>query len=442
MAHLLIIDLPGGNDADIIEAAIARGDEFTFLSSQLALYRRQPQVWALLAAARELIEVPGFADAEVDARVRAAHARCRIDAVLCLIDIRLIEAARLAQQLGTRYLNLASATLLRDKASVRRRLAERGIAQPEFALAESAAELEAAVQKIGLPVLIKPADGYGSQNIVVLRSAMDLDPLLSPLPDMLPSRADYGLGVMANDRLLVERYMTGTFYGVDTMTANGVHSVVGVHRKLMFEPPSFAMRGSTFSARDAASGEEAQVERYALSLLDAVGFDWGATHIELMLTASGPQLIEINPRLVGAKMPRLVGHTLRRSQHDDLIALHLGLPVPPFTGGSTRVGVIRWIVAAERGRLDEVRLPAWSDERIRSVEILRQRGDPVGQPFENADRIGCVMVCGSSRHEAEALADRYVAQTVIALQAAAPAQAELQEEVQAEVQDEGQAQAC
>ena len=51
MAHLLIIELPGGNDIDIVAAALERGDEFTFLSGQLEHYRRQPAVWAALQPA-------------------------------------------------------------------------------------------------------------------------------------------------------------------------------------------------------------------------------------------------------------------------------------------------------------------------------------------------------------------------------------------------------
>src|SRR5664280_134569 len=310
MAHLLIIELPGGDDTDLLIAAITRGDEFTFLSAQLDHYRNQPAVWSLLEAARELIDVPGFDDIEVMRRVLDVHACRRIDAVLCLLDIRLVEAARLAEKLNVRHISPATARLLRDKVSVRSRLAERGIAQPAFELAESNAQLQAAVQRLGLPVLIKPADGYGSQNIVVLRHAQDLDPLLTPLTQMLPSRADYGLGVVANDRLLVERYLSGTFFGCDTLSVDGRHTIVGLHQKVMFEPPSFAMRGSTFVPHSMPNANASMIERYVVSLLDAVGFNWGAAHTELMLTVEGLHVIEINPRLVGAKIARLVSHSL------------------------------------------------------------------------------------------------------------------------------------
>lgn len=413
MAHLLILDLPGGNDTDIVRAALDRGDEFTFLSAQLDHYRQQPQVHALLALAREQIEVTGFDYAAVERRVLAVHARHQIDAVLCLIDCHMPTAAKLADRLGIRHLNPASASLLRDKFNVRCRLADRGILQPPFELATSNEALNAAVERLGLPVLIKPADGYGSQNIVVLRYPEDLDPLLSPLTNFLPCRTDYGLGVRSNERLLVERFMTGAVIGCDTLTANGQHQLLGIHAKLFFEPPSFAIRGGCFTPN---RPEFESIERYLFPVLDAVEFDWGAAHTELLLTAEGPRVIEINPRLVGAKIPRLVGYALNRSLHTDLIALHVGDTPQIRPQDSTVVAVTRWIVTDRPGILDHVQLPQWHDARIRCVELLKQPGDPIRRPLENADRIGYVMVSAPTSSEAEQLADCFVSQCRLVFQ--------------------------
>jgi biotin carboxylase len=411
MAHLLIVELPGGNDTDIVRAALDRGDEFTFLSTRLDHYRQQPQVNTMLAFAREQIDVTSFDYAEVECRVLAVHARHKIDAVLCLIDSHMTTAAQLASKLGLRHLNTASASLMRDKFNVRCRLAERGIAQPSFELATSNDALKAAVERLGLPVLIKPADGYGSQNIVVLRYPEDLDPLLSPLDDLLPCHTDYGLGVRANDRLVVERFMTGTVIGCDTLTVNGHHQLLGIHAKLFFEAPSFAIRGGCFTPN---RPEFEAIERYLFSVLDAVEFDWGAAHTELLLTAEGPRVIEINPRLVGAKIPRLVGYALDRSMHADLIALHVGDRPHIHTPNSSMVAVTRWIIADRPGTLDHVQLPEWHDDRIRCIELLKKPGDPVRRPIENADRIGYVMVCAPTSSEAEQLADCFVSQCRLA----------------------------
>ena len=416
MAHLLIIDLPGGNDTDLLQAAQQAGHRFSFLSSDLALYQRQPAVQACLQNAVACIEVPDFDLAQAEQQLRALHQRQPIEALLCLIDIRLKEAAHLAQRLGLRFLNPASAALLRDKHAVRQRLQQASLAQPEFRSAGSTEELKQAVAELGLPVLIKPADGYGSQNIVVLRHEEDLEPWISPLECMLPSHAEYGLGVHASDQLLVERYMEGQFIGCDTLTRDGQHQLLGVNQKRMFAPPSFAIEGGCFTPGN--HGYEA-VQDYVFQALDAVGFDCGAAHVELILTAEGPRLVEINARLVGAKIPRLISLALGHSVHQDVIDLHLGRrsSSAPATGPRC-VAVTRWVTATDVGVLEALTLPSWTEPGIRCVEVFAKPGDRVHPPFENADRLAYVMCTGASQREAEALAERFVADTRLKVQAA------------------------
>ena len=168
MAHLLIIDLPGGNDSDILEAAKRRGDQVTFLTSDLDMYLNQAAIKPYMDAAYQLIEVKDFAFEAVLAKVLAVHQMLPIEAVLCLIEIRLLDASKLATVLGTHYLNLNSAVLLRDKYSVRRCLAQKGIIQPEFALATTTEEIKSAIHKLGLPLLIKPQI-YEKSRVTVLR---------------------------------------------------------------------------------------------------------------------------------------------------------------------------------------------------------------------------------------------------------------------------------
>jgi len=232
---------------------------------------------------------------------------------------------------------------------------------------------------------------------------------MSPLDDMLPSRADYGLGVKANDRLLVEQYMTGLVIGCDTLTQNGTHTLVGVNEKLFFEPPSFAIRGGCFMPN---TGQFKAIETYVFALLDAVGFDCGATHIELILNEDGLNLVEINPRLVGAKIPRLINLACKRSIHSDLIDVHLGQPVTPVTQAS-EVAVTRWLVADQTALLAGVKLPDTQDPRVACIEILKCEGAPVRPPMENADRIGYVMTCAKTRSEADEAAEDFIQKSVI-----------------------------
>ena len=413
MAHLLIIELPGGNDTDILQAAIRKKHSFVFLTQNLALYQKDPEIYQWVNQAQTVIELPGLDEATAEYAVLKSHAAQPFDALLCLLDIRLVMAAKLASQLGLQYLNVDSALLLRDKFNVRSSLKQLGIPQPDFALGTTNDEVKAAIAHIGLPVLIKPCDGYGSQNILTLETPADLELAADSLDHLLPMTTDYGLGVSSNNRLLIEQFMNGMFIGCDTFTLDSKHQLLGINEKLMFSPPSFAIRGGCFTPN---TGEWPTLENYVFSLLDAVGFDVGAAHIEIMLTASGPRLIEINPRLVGAKIARLIGFALNSSVHEALIDLHLGKwPFQQLDQASLQPSVTRWLITHDSGTLEHISLPNWHDEGIKCTEMLARPGDHVSYPFENSQRLGYVMACCPTREEAEALAERYIQDSRIVL---------------------------
>ena len=406
MAHVLVLELAGGNDVDILDAIISRGDAFTFLTSDLASYRSQPSVAAVLAHAVECLEYPGFHDGEVEAALAERQSRRPFEALVCMVDIRIVAAARLARSLGLPFLNPETAVLLRDKFSVRQRLQARGVPQAGHRLATCEEEIMVAIEALGFPVLIKPCDGYASQNVVVIEGPEDLEPWISPVPSLAAQAVDYGLGVRSNQRFVIERYLQGSFIGCDTMSVGGRHHFLGINEKQMCPPPSFTIRGGCFVP--AGPGMDA-IRDYAFSLLDAVDFDFGAAHIEMMVTTDGPQLIEINPRLVSAKIPRLMGYGLGRSVYADLVSLHLGDSAFLTQDHERLFAVSRWITADRIGRLTRVILPDWRDPGIRSFEILKKEGAPVRPPFENVDRIGYVMTAGVNRRDAEALAERWIA---------------------------------
>lgn len=414
MAHLLIVELPGGNDTDILEVTLRKGHTFSFLTQDIYAYKKQTEVYRWVELALDVITSPSFDYLTIEAAVLQSHQNFEFDAIICLLDIRLIETARLAEKLGLRYLNIESAKLLRDKFNVRSILKAQGIEQPNFELAITNKEVLEAIEKVGLPVLMKPSDGYGSQNILTLENEEDLDLAHETLAHLLPISADYGLGVRSNDRLLIERYMHGTLIGCDTLTLNGKHYLLGVNEKLMFSPPSFAIRGGCFMPN---KGEWKILEDYLFRILDAVGYDCGATHTEIMLTAEGPRLVEINPRLVGAKISRLMGYSLNKSVHELLIDLHLGVwSIGELRPDAMQPSVTRWVASQKMGILDHIELPTWKNEGLKCIEMLCQKGDRVSFPFENSHRLGYVMTCCKTREEAELLAEKFINETRIDLQ--------------------------
>jgi biotin carboxylase len=408
MSHLLIIELPGGNDCDVLSAALALGHRFTFASADPDHYRAQPALAPLLARATHVVTLPRDG-ARWDRVLGAAHQADPFDAVLCLQDLRLIETARVARALGLAHVAPDAAVLCRDKAAVRARLAAAGIDQPPFVRITpgpgAGRRLIAAVDQLGLPVIIKPVDGFGSQHVFALRTEADLA-ILNTLADLVAAGpGDYGLGNAAVGALLVERLFDGQVLGCDVMRAQGRQVLLGVNAKIMVAPPSFAIRGGCFTAN---CGQFALLEAWLERLLDAVGFDFGVAHVELVLTADGPQLVEINPRLVGARIGRLISTALGRSVHGDLITLAL-TGVLPDLADAPRHAATRWLLASEPGVLAGIDWPDCRDPAFVGIVANAQTGDDVRPALDNADRLAMVITTGSDRAAIEALAERIVA---------------------------------
>ena len=414
MAHILLLDVPGGNDFSVLDDAVRDGHEVTFYTSDLAHYHRQGEITELaLTLAREIIEIRPFDYPTFEHSALEVHRENPFDAILCLIDIRLVEASRLAEKLGLRFLNLTTTRLLRDKFSVREVLAKRGVRQPRFALAKTVDELRQAVTEIGYPALVKPSDGYGSQNVSVLFSEKNLNALAASFLQTTLNPTDYGFGVCANNRFSIEQYISGSMIGCDVFSDNRARTFLGINHKLMFAPPSFAMRGSCFPSN---CFNDSAIRDYAFEILDAVNFDFGAAHIEMIVADDGPYLVEVNPRLVSAQIPYQMGYALERSVYVDLINLHLGSPLPDLPDITPRwFSVIRWITARRPGILERVRLPQHADPRVRRVALFKEQGDAVRPPMSNGDRIGYVIAVGKTRGDAEQLADGYVRDTLVEL---------------------------
>jgi biotin carboxylase len=119
-----------------------------------------------------------------------------------------------------------------------------------------------------------------------------------------------------NDRMLVQEYVTGTEFVVDSFSYEGIHTFTDVCRyKKIDNGPHMAV----YDSMEWIPVDEAEVPAlldYTRRVLDAIGMRFGAAHVEVMLTESGPRLIEVNARPHGGGQPRFCRVATGSSQID------------------------------------------------------------------------------------------------------------------------------
>ncbi|MDQ1742852.1 MAG: argininosuccinate lyase [Pseudonocardiales bacterium] len=324
-----------------------------------------------------------------------------VAAVTSSSEYSVATASEVARVLGLPHPDPAAVRACRDKARQRRTLMAAGIGCPSFAAAGNPAEAVAAAVRIGFPVVLKPTAGSGSIGV---RRCADAEQVRAAAAAVFDAGPDT-LGLPPQSRVLVEQYLDGPEFSVETLD----DSVVGVTGKHLGPEPYFVETGHDFPARLAAD-ERDRLGRVAVSALRALGLAWGPAHTELRWTSRGIRVVEVNPRLAGGMIPRAVelatGIDLIR--HAVARAAGLALPVVPLRSAGA---AIRFLLPSGPGLLTEVRglAEAARAPGVRELVLTAEPGRQLSIRNSFSDRFGYLISVGEDGWVAAGRAERAMA---------------------------------
>lgn len=201
---------------------------------------------------------------------------------------------KLCQHFGLPGPNPTSVERCCDKFTRRQILAEAGVPMPAYRLALNATDVKRSAAQIGLPVIVKPAVGIGSEGVRLCRDI-----------DEIADRTHYLLGGkyrwQSSPRILVEEFAQGPHYSIEMMGTE----IIGIAAADFGHPPHFVCREYIYPAL-LTDEEHKRIAEISLTCLQALGLGWGPKNIDLRWTKRGPVVIEVNPRLAGTPASQLV----------------------------------------------------------------------------------------------------------------------------------------
>ncbi|GAB5034737.1 Hypothetical protein NocV09_02100420 [Nannochloropsis oceanica] len=196
----------------------------------------------------------------------------------------------------------------RNKWMTNEALRERGVGHTKQILTGNWEEAEAFIQAHLLPSLppssplavVKPNRGAASGDVHVCLSLTEVKDAF----DVIKDAPKYGGGV--NKEVLIQEYLMGEEYAVDTVSATGTHKVTA-----LWKYDKRAVNGAPcvyFATILQGAGEEEEetegrrVCDYVLKeVLPALGVEWGPTHTEVIMKKASdgstiPVIVECNTR--------------------------------------------------------------------------------------------------------------------------------------------------
>ena len=341
---------------------------------------------------RDCLVVPDPTDqAALSAAGRALAERYDLAGVFTWTEWYLIPVARLARQLGLSTSAPEVMQACRNKATARSLFARHGVPSAASLSVRSGEEAQAAAERIGYPVVLKPAAHAGSIGVIRVDHR-----------DQLPAAYDFaaraaGVGTQ-NASVLVEEYLDGPEVSVECVTYGGETTVVAVTRKTVSAPPFFEELAHSVDASDPLLDVVAPVARAAIGVL---GISDGVSHVEMRLVDGRPRLVEVNARLAGD----MIGHLVRLATGIDLPRAAADIAcdrAPDLTPTRSSAAAIHLIYPETSGTLTDLRYDGPRLPWLERISFQRSVGDrlllpPQGDLF--SARIGFLITTGASTED-------------------------------------------
>ncbi|WP_431726987.1 ATP-grasp domain-containing protein [Verrucosispora sp. TAA-831] len=410
MAHVLLVESWVGAMSHLLPRAVLEaGHRFSFLTRDLHHYLRgaPPGGTHPLLAAQNVLTVDTNDVPALLEQAGRLHAALRFEGVLTSCDYYLDTVAQVAAHLGLPGADPAAVRRAYRKDLARTAMARAGVPQPRFALADGWAATAQAARELGYPLVLKPVDLCAGMYVRQVADPTELRAAFDAL-------AAFPVNARRQPRVpvvLLEELLTGPEVSVETVTVDGVTTVVGITDKSLGGASGFVETGHMFPAvLDPATRE--RIGEVAVAALEAVGLDRAVGHTELRLTPTGPRVVEVNPRPAGNQITELV----RRVTGVDLPMVYAQLALgehPDLTPADTgvRSAAIAFVLPPRPGvvaRIDGT--GAWStDPRVVDWSV-KPDGHRVGDASSNNDYLGHVMVVDTAGAGARTVADRLAGQ--------------------------------
>ncbi|RJO70639.1 ATP-grasp domain-containing protein [Nocardia panacis] len=310
-------------------------------------------------------------------------------AVVSLDEDGLLAAARLNAILGLAGNSVPAVYSSVHKPTMRKLMRHNGVPTLEYRTCTTPAEFAHAVAELGGDVVAKPVDATGSRDVHYV------DPANAPAVWSEFARRGYR-------EVLVEQRARGAEFSVDTLTIDRNHLVLAITRKHMIG----RLEAGHSIPGDLGHHTEDTIA-LVFDLLDCLGIVTGPAHTEVMITDSGPAVIETQSRIGGSRLPELMrlASGIEVTRLALLVALRrLRLPGYAATTGSGSGGAAVRYFLPPAGRIVAIRgAGQFEDRSDLRLNFKSTVGDTIVEQTDSHERnaVGMYVVAsGSSEKDA------------------------------------------
>lgn len=211
----------------------------------------------------------------------------------------------------------ATTALRRDKFAMIAALHAAGIPAARQALCRSRGDAESFAAPVAGRTVVKPLASALNDGVFFCDGPEAAGAACAAL---LGRRSVYDTPI---DAVVVQSYLDGEEFYLNTMSRDGVHRVAEIWRTTHVAANGVHNLLDSAILMPATGEIQERLREYAFACLDALGVTDSPAHLEIRMTREGPRLVELGARLVGGPLSRIARLVSDDSQIDAIARAYL-----------------------------------------------------------------------------------------------------------------------
>ena len=210
----------------------------------------------------------------------------KIDAILTIAsDVAMPTVSYVAKKLNLVANTIETTLKATNKHEMRVALKKHKLKVPNFIKVTDYHTIS--IKDFNFPIISKPVDSSGSKGVQIIREKKDVE-------NSVIEAFQYGL----SKEVILEEFIKGKEISVETISFKGEHTILTKTEKVTSGPPNFVELEQHQPYHGGVL--ESQINEISLKALNALGIEFGASHIELLITSKNEiYIIELGGRMGG-----------------------------------------------------------------------------------------------------------------------------------------------
>ncbi|AGK97501.1 ATP-grasp domain-containing protein [Clostridium pasteurianum] len=317
-----------------------------------------------------------------------------IKVIVSFLDARCYTAALLAEEFGLGAFSSQVMSKMKNKIISRGLISGTEYCPNYLTLSGDNALSEEELKK-KLPIIIKSPKSTGSKDVYKVTSYEEFIKYYNIFKSKYPNRS-----------ILIEEFLDGPQYLIETVVKeNHVNIAAIIEQEITFTNNHFIVTGYNMLIAPPKKFYDS-LKKAVSDIIKIHGMKKGSCHLEMRYIKGKWKLVEINPRISGANLNKMIEISFGINLVGEILKIALG-EVPDVKPKFKKYTFAKYVISPQSGILEEVTgtEDASKCSGVEFIEVLPKKGAFLKPPVTMGNRYACVIATGDTEEEAKAYAN-------------------------------------